>query len=46
MTTGVSGEVDVLFEVVAMQQIQELTSRFTVRVNDVEIKITEGDNRR
>lgn len=46
MPAGVSGEVDVLCKVVAMQQIQELNSGFTVCVVDMEIKITKEDNRR
>lgn len=41
MTAGVSGEVDVLCKVVALQQIQELNSSFTVCVVDMEIKITK-----
>lgn len=46
MTAGVSGEVDVLCEVVAMQQNQEFNSSFTVCVVDMEIKITKEDSRR
>ncbi len=46
VTTGVGGEVDMLSEVEALEEVQELSGRFAVVVVNVEIKITEEENGR